>query len=130
SAWWGATAALAMLTIFIAAIVMNLARGRTPDCHCFGTLHSEPVGWTTVVRNALLAGMAGVVAWRGPSHAGPGFADWISSATGAELMFLGLTIAVGALAAFESVMVYQLLAQNGRMIVRIESLEAKLGSRA
>src|SRR5688500_11058416 len=65
SAWWGATGALALLSIFIIAIAVNLVRGRTPDCHCFGKLHSEPVGWTTVARNAVLAGIAAVVVAHG-----------------------------------------------------------------
>src|SRR5213596_875282 len=34
SAWWGAAGALALLALFIVAISVNLARGRTPDCHC------------------------------------------------------------------------------------------------
>jgi thiol-disulfide isomerase/thioredoxin len=130
SAWWGATAALALLVLFIAAIVSNLALGRTPDCHCFGKLHSEPVGWTTVARNAALAGPAGLIVWRGPEHVGPGLVAWLASLSGSELMFLGLTLALTALAAFELVMVYQLLAQNGRIMLRIEAVESKLGGRA
>src|SRR5690242_15962461 len=55
TAWWGAIGTLALLLIFIAAISYNLARGRKPDCHCFGQIHSEPVGWPTLFRNSLLA---------------------------------------------------------------------------
>jgi peroxiredoxin/uncharacterized membrane protein YphA (DoxX/SURF4 family) len=130
SAWWGATGALALLSVFIVAIAVNLARGRTPDCHCFGTLHSEPVGWTTVVRNAVLAGMAGVVVWQGPQHAGPGLVSWLGALSGTELMLLVLSVAFAALAALLLVMVFQILAQNGRMMLRIEAVEAKLGGRA
>src|SRR5690349_9427508 len=50
SAWYGAAAALALLITFIAGIGLNLAQGRTPDCHCFGQVHSEPIGWRTLVR--------------------------------------------------------------------------------
>src|SRR6185369_14748942 len=42
SAWAGAIAALAVLLIFTIGIAVNLARGKSPDCHCFGQLHSEP----------------------------------------------------------------------------------------
>src|SRR5947207_6420697 len=45
SVWWGALGALVLLLLFIAGIGASLARGRTPDCHCFGQLHSAPVGW-------------------------------------------------------------------------------------
>src|SRR2546421_6349865 len=36
SVWWGSLGALALLLIFVVGIAFNLARGRTPDCHCFG----------------------------------------------------------------------------------------------
>ena len=54
----GAAGALGLLAIFSVAIIANLARGRTPDCHCFGRLHSAPAGWGTVARNAVLAACA------------------------------------------------------------------------
>src|SRR6266850_314380 len=61
TAWWAAIAALSLLLIFVAGIGYNLAKGRTPDCHCFGQLHSAPAGWSTLIRNLVLAGVAGVV---------------------------------------------------------------------
>src|SRR5438132_853184 len=38
SAWAGALAALALLVLFVGGIGLSLARGRHPDCHCFGQL--------------------------------------------------------------------------------------------
>ncbi len=38
SPWWGAIGALALLLAFVLGIGYNLARGRKPDCHCFGQL--------------------------------------------------------------------------------------------
>ena len=55
SALLGAVGALALLLFFVFAIGANLALGRTPDCHCFGQLHSAPAGWSTLARNAVLA---------------------------------------------------------------------------
>src|SRR5689334_19470291 len=51
SGWSGGVGAAVLLALFSAGIVFNLARGRKPDCHCFGQLHSEPVGWATLRRN-------------------------------------------------------------------------------
>ena len=51
---YGACAALALFSIFIVAIGVALARGRNPDCHCFGQLSSTPIGWKTLVRNGIL----------------------------------------------------------------------------
>lgn len=50
-----AGAGFLLLGLFIVAISVNLARGRTHDCHCFGQLYSRPLGWPTLVRNILFA---------------------------------------------------------------------------
>jgi methylamine dehydrogenase accessory protein MauD len=71
SAWYGAAGALALLGIFMVGIGVSLARGLRPDCHCFGQLHSKPVGWQTLVRNVLLGGLAGWLVLRGPGKIGP-----------------------------------------------------------
>lgn len=59
---WGALGALVLLVGFSLAIAWNLARGRSPDCHCFGRLHSSPAGPRTLGRNAALIALAGLVA--------------------------------------------------------------------
>jgi peroxiredoxin len=65
TARWGAVGALGLLVAFVAGIGVSLARGRAPDCHCFGQLHSAPAGPATLARNAALALVAGVVVWGG-----------------------------------------------------------------
>lgn len=80
SAWYGACAAFALLTVFVAGIGITLARGRKPDCHCFGQLHSSPVGSSTLVRNGILAGLAAWLALRGPAQDGPALWQYLVSA--------------------------------------------------
>jgi hypothetical protein len=58
----GAAAATVLLLAFSAAIVANLTRGRTPDCHCFGRLSSGPVGWPNMARNGAFATLAMFIA--------------------------------------------------------------------
>src|SRR4028118_1258148 len=70
TAWWGALGALALLLLFVAGIGANLARGRKPDCHCFGQLHSSPAGWSTLLRNGMLAAVAGLTGRQGGGGAG------------------------------------------------------------
>src|SRR4051794_12303322 len=65
AATWGAVAALVLLAGFTAGIVNALARGRAPDCHCFGTVHSAPAGRSQVVRNGVLAAVAAFVVIEG-----------------------------------------------------------------
>ncbi|MFF4729611.1 MauE/DoxX family redox-associated membrane protein [Streptomyces mirabilis] len=61
----GALGALGLLLTFCLTIVVSIARGRAPDCHCFGGLRATPVGWATLARNGLLAATAGFVATDG-----------------------------------------------------------------
>lgn len=65
TAFWGALGTLALLLLFVVGIAANLARGRRPDCRCFGQLHSAPAGWSTLARNGLLAAVVGFVVWQG-----------------------------------------------------------------
>lgn len=126
-AWWGAIGSLALLTLFIVAIAANLASGRTPDCHCFGKLHSEPVGWATVARNAGLAALAGLVVMQGAGNTGPGLVGWLGTLNRTESAFLLVAGALALLGAIQFTMLFQLLAQNGRLMLRVEALEAKTG---
>lgn len=126
TAWWGAIGALVLLLLFVTGIAANLARGRKPDCHCFGQLHSAPAGWKTLLRNGALAALAGFVVWQGHTGAGPSAVAWIaglSTAQGAGI-FLG-AIVFGLIVAQWWFLVH-LLRQNGRLLMRLEALEESL----
>src|SRR5205823_2135316 len=58
----GATAALALLAIVSAVVAASMVRGRRPECRCFGQLSHDPVGYSTLARNGLLASIAGYIA--------------------------------------------------------------------
>jgi len=60
--------ALVLLAAFVAAIGAAMARGEAPDCHCFGQIHSEPAGWSTLVRNGVLAAVAVLVLLDAPGR--------------------------------------------------------------
>ena len=55
SAWFGAIGGLLLLSGFIAAMLWQMWKGEAPDCHCFGQIHSEPVGKRSLIRNAVFA---------------------------------------------------------------------------
>src|SRR5665213_448998 len=125
SAWYGALAAFILLTGFVAAIGINLSRGHTPDCHCFGQLHSAPAGWSTLTRNAVLAVLALTVVAQGPSGAGPSAVSWIADlSVGQRLLLTGATAAI-ALLASQSFLLLQVLRQQGRLLSRMDDLEAR-----
>jgi peroxiredoxin len=126
SAWWGALGALALLLLFITAIAVNLARGRKPDCRCFGQLSAGPVGWSTLARNAVLAAIAGFVVIGGWQDAGPSALAWLADRPAVELTGLaGLVLVVGLLAT-AALLLLNLVRQNGRLLLRVEALEARL----
>lgn len=127
SAWWGALGALVLLGLFIVGIAQAMARGREPDCHCFGQLHSSPAGWSTLGRNALLAAVAGFVVIHGSSDTGTSALAWINSLSAAELVGLAAGVVLVAAIAFQSWFSLQLLRQNGRMLARLDAVEARLG---
>ena len=128
TARWGALGALALLLVFIGGIGYQLARGRTPDCHCFGQIHSAPAGWPTIGRNAGLAAIALFVAVGGWSDPGFSTVAWLTdlSGTGIALIIAGL-LGVAILAGLAWVVV-NLISQNGRLLLRIESVEQALAA--
>jgi peroxiredoxin len=126
SAWWGASGALALLLLFVVGISYNLARGRTPDCHCFGQLHSAPAGWPTLARNAVLAALAGFVLWQGPEPSNTSMVETFRSVTAGQVAGLIGGLLVLGLLLGEGWLLLNLLRQNGRLLLRIEALEARL----
>lgn len=129
SAWWGAIGAIVLLLLFIGGIAVNLARGRTPDCHCFGQIHSEPIGWPTLVRNFVLVMMAGFIVMQGPDNVGASISGWLTTLTAIQWATLIFAMFVLVLLVTEGWFLIHLLRQNGRLMLRIESLEAQLSSK-
>ena len=126
SARYGAIAAGVLLLMFVAAIARSMARGEAPDCHCFGAIHSEPAGARTLARNAVLLALAAAVAALGWGNAGPSAVDWIGRLHGAGLVAVAGGAALLALAALTVTGMLTLLRQNGRLLLRLDELEARL----
>lgn len=124
--WWAALAALALLLVFCTAIGVAMARGEAPDCHCFGQLHSAPAGWSTLARNAALAGAAALVVVAGRDDAGPGAFAWVSRLEGVEWALLALAVALAAVLAVGGYVVSHVLRSYGRVLVRLDRVEERL----
>lgn len=127
TAWSAAAAALALLLLFSAAIAVNLARGRRPSCHCFGQLSAGPVGWRSLARNAALALPAAFVVVAGRTNAGTSAVDWLTTLRPVEVAGLALALAGYALLGAFAVLAFNLTRQQGRLLDRIDALEAALG---
>src|SRR5918992_5454999 len=119
---------LGLLMLFVVGIALNLARGRKPDCHCFGQLHSAPAGWNTLARNGVLAAVAGFVLWEGYDGAGPSAVAWLGALSTAQVLGLLGGVLVLALLAGQWVFLVHLLRQNGRLLVRLEAVEESVAT--
>ncbi len=127
---YGAVGAFVLLLLFVGGIAFNLARGRSPDCHCFGQLYSKPIGWPALCRNAALAAVALFVATAGWSSAGPSLAAGVielaeavrTTAAGAAV----LVTVLGALTAFLA----RLIQQNARLRQQVTAAVQPDGSAA
>jgi thiol-disulfide isomerase/thioredoxin len=119
----GAIGALALLLLFSAVIAVNRARGRAPDCHCFGQLHSAPAGPGTLVRNAGLTGVAAFAIAGTLSGSDTSAIAWVDDLNATQLAIAAavLVLLAAGFAAFVS-----LLRSYGRLLLRVEQLERTL----
>jgi thiol-disulfide isomerase/thioredoxin len=122
----GSAAALVLLGLFSAAIAYNLARGRSPDCHCFGQLHSAPASWKTLARNGALLAVAAFALAGSLARPDRSAVAWIGRLHGTGL--LGFAFGLGA-AVFIGLGIYvilSLLGSYGRVLIRLERIERAL----
>jgi methylamine dehydrogenase accessory protein MauD len=126
TAWWGSIAALVMLSIFTAAIGVSLARGRSPDCHCFGRLHSEPVSRATLARDLALVAVAGLVVAQGRDNPGLSATSWLGDLRTAEVTFLILGTCLIALVAAATAFLNRMLKQQAKLLSGIEAVRIAL----
>ena len=126
SARAGAGLALALLAAFSAAIFRSIVRGETPDCHCFGQLHSAPAGGKTLARNVLLAGVATLVLAGGPGRSATA---WIGRLSGPGLVGVLGGVALAAVAVSCGFFAVALLRRHGQILLRVEALEQALAER-
>ena len=120
--WWASVGAIALFFVFDIVIGISLVRGRHPSCHCFGQLHAEPVGWPTLIRNGILAGCACFVLWDASRIPPVSVIAWTNALAGPEVLIrtLGAVFIVA-----EGWITLHLLRQNGRLLLRMDALEAE-----
>ena len=128
TAWWGAVGAMGVLLLFTVGIGVNRVRGRRPDCHCFGQLHSAPAGWSTLARNGALTAVAALVVIQPEGDAGPSMVSWAGALSTMQLLSLiGGLIVLGLLGA-QWWFLLALLRQNGRLLARLGAVEERLAA--
>ena len=126
TARYAAIGATLLTLAFIGGIGYNLAKGRTPDCHCFGQIHSEPAGVTTLIRNGVLALLSLFIVVEGWNSAGWSLVGWLGDVSGFEIVLGIITLALLAAVAAEGWLLVHLLGQNGRVLLRLDQFEQAL----
>lgn len=116
--WFAAIGGISLLTVFSIGMIVQISRGNAPDCHCFGQLHSEPVGVKSLVRNIIIMVPAGYLLLLGNGHQGLSFAYMTPDIIQMFLIGLGVVI-LGAMAFY----LRAISAQQTQIIRRIEILE-------
>ena len=126
TAWWGALGALLLLLGFIAGIVYNLRQGKTPDCHCFGKIHSEPIGAATLVRDGIFAAVAAFVVLFGWSDSGTSTIAWYQDLSNWERVLTIAALLLVAAVAAQAWLLLQMVRQNGRLLLRLDAIDSRL----
>lgn len=131
TAWWGALLSFLLLAAFVVGIAYNMKKGRAPDCHCFGQIHSEPAGPRTLVRNGFFGAVALFILLFGTdrwsfSHGNAGYSllGWMGDLSSWEIIATIVIIALIAAVAGIGYVLVHLLGQNGRVLLRLDALEA------
>ena len=117
----GAVGAGLLLSLFIGGIGLNLARGRRPDCHCFGQLHSTPVGWPTLARNLVLLAAAGFVFAGSRTNPPMSVLAWAGPITAVQQAAVVAGLIVLVLLGLQSILLLRLVRQQDRILERLEA---------
>jgi thiol-disulfide isomerase/thioredoxin len=122
----GAAGALGLLALFSGAIAVSLARGKRPDCHCFGQLHSAPASWKTLARNGFLGSIAAGLLVATRSASGPSLLGWLAARSATEIAVIaGVVVTVALVVALGAVLL-SLTRSYGRVLLRLEATERAL----
>lgn len=118
TSWFGAIGAAALFVIFTGGMLYQMAKGNAPDCHCFGQIHSEPVGVTSVGRNFLLLVLSGFLVAQGQANQGTSLVD-----SNQDIMQFVIGIAVVVLLLAAVLFLKKISEQQTQIMRRIELLD-------
>jgi peroxiredoxin/uncharacterized membrane protein YphA (DoxX/SURF4 family) len=116
--WTGAVGALLLMVTFIGGMLVQMIQGKAPDCHCFGQIHSEPVGLKSLIRNILIALLPIFLLVSGRANQGYPLGETNGQiAANVAIAIIGiLTIVAGSY-------VWRLFGENQNLKRRVELLE-------
>ncbi len=118
TSWYASVSASFLLILFVGQMIYQMAKGNAPDCHCFGQLHSEPVGKKSLIRNMIFAVPAGFLVIQGNGNQGMSLGD-------PNLDIMQLIFGVTIIAFLVAVLFYlkKVSDQQTELMKRIEVME-------
>lgn len=118
TSWFGAVGASSLFVIFTLGMLYQMAKGNAPDCHCFGQIHSEPVGVTSVLRNAVFLILAAFIVLQGRTAQGLSLVN-----SDQDIMQFVIGIAVVVLLFTAVLFLKKISEQQTQIMRRIELME-------
>jgi peroxiredoxin len=118
TSWFGAIGGLALLFGFIVGMIWQMAKGKTPDCHCFGQVHSEPIGKKSLIRNSLFAVLASFLVFQGANGQGVELGNRTS-----DTILLVVLLMVAVVAIIIAVYVKKIFDRQSQILRRLEIIE-------
>ncbi len=118
SSWVGSIGATFLLLLFIGQLIYQMAKGNAPDCHCFGQLHSEPVGKKSLARNIIFAILSLFLVIQGRENQGLSLAD-----RSLDIMQLTFGIAIIGFLAATIYYLRKISEQQTQIMRRVELME-------
>lgn len=116
--WIGAAGALLLMVTFIGGMLVQIIKGEAPDCHCFGQIHSEPVGPKSLIRNILIAILPVVLLVSGRANQGFPLGD-SNSVIASNVVLASVVVGLFVFATF----VVKLLKENAALRRQLELVE-------
>lgn len=122
--WYGALGAVVLLTIFTVLMLVQLVKGNSHDCHCFGQIYSQAIGPKSVIKNLLMMVPAIVILLLMPRLSLNDLAQWLSRATDPG-QSPGFLFGIAAIALLGTAVLYLKRTVDGQRIIadRLDNLE-------
>ncbi len=123
TSWFGAIGGFLLLLVFIGGMLVQMAKGNAPDCHCFGQIHSEPVSAKSLIRNGVFATLAFILIISGRENQGLSLFNTSNNSSEGNFMSLILSLATVGLLAAAVYFLKTISEQQSQIMRRIEIME-------
>ena len=116
--WIGAAGALLLMVTFIGGMLVQMIKGEAPDCHCFGQIHSEPVGAKSLIRNILIGILPILLLVSGREHQGLALGD-----SNGQIVSNAALAALSVVAIVSVSYIFRLTRENALLNRRVDLME-------